>query len=83
MKFVVKLGGRVMEDPATLRGSTQAIVRTGARWPPGGRGSWRRRGTDAHAGAAGQDRVSLSPGLRITDAETRDAALMVLAGQRE
>lgn len=80
MKFVIKLGGVSMENPATLLGSTQAIVdlvRNG------------HQVAVVHGGGAALTRTltqlgkqsSFISGLRITDADTRDAALMVLAGR--
>lgn len=80
MKFVIKLGGASMENPATLLGSTQAIVdlvRNG------------HQVAVVHGGGAALTRTltqlgkqsSFISGLRITDADTRDAALMVLAGR--
>ncbi len=80
MKFVVKLGGAGLENPAILRGTTQAIVdlvRDG------------HQVALVHGGGAALTRTlkqmgkqsEFIAGLRITDAETRDAALMVLAGR--
>ena len=80
MKFVIKLGGVTLENPATLRGSTQAIVdlvRDG------------HQVAVVHGGGVALTRTltqlgkesAFVAGLRITDAETRDAALMVLAGR--
>jgi acetylglutamate kinase len=80
MKFVIKLGGVTLENPATLLGCTQAIVdlvRDG------------HQVAVVHGGGVALTRTlsqlgkdsSFVAGLRITDAETRDAALMVLAGR--
>jgi acetylglutamate kinase len=80
VKFVVKLGGAALENPVTLRGTTQAIVdlvRDG------------HQVALVHGGGAALTRTmkqlgkesEFVAGLRITDAETRDAALMVLAGR--
>lgn len=80
MKFVVKLGGAALEDPEILEGATQAIV------------DLTRDGHQValvHGGGKALTRTLMQlgkqsefvSGLRITDAETRDAALMVLAGR--
>ncbi|MEO6828386.1 MAG: acetylglutamate kinase [Acidobacteriaceae bacterium] len=80
MKFVIKLGGASLENPAVLRGVTQAIV------------DLARDGHQValvHGGGAALTRTMAQmgkqsefiAGLRITDRETRDAALMVLAGR--
>ena len=80
MKFVIKLGGTTLENPATLQGSTRAIVelvRDG------------HQVAVVHGGGAALTRTltqlgkrsEFVAGLRITDAETRDAALMVLGGR--
>lgn len=80
MKFVIKLGGAGLENPVTLRSTTQAIVdlvRDG------------HQVALVHGGGAALTRTmkqlgkqsEFVAGLRITDAETRDAALMVLAGR--
>ena len=80
MKFVVKLGGASLENPATLHGATRAIVdlvRDG------------HQVALVHGGGAALTRTMTQlgkqsefiAGLRITDRETRDAALMVLAGR--
>jgi acetylglutamate kinase len=80
MRYVVKLGGTALENPETLHGCAQAIVemvRDG------------HQVAVVHGGgvaltrtlkALGKQSVFVA-GLRITDAETRDAALMVLAGR--
>ncbi|MGC1781999.1 MAG: acetylglutamate kinase [Acidobacteriaceae bacterium] len=80
MKFVVKLGGASLEDVATLRGSTQAIVdlvRDGHQVAVVHGGGAALTRTLAQLGKQSE----FVAGLRITDAETRDAALMVLAGR--
>jgi acetylglutamate kinase len=80
MKFVVKLGGASLENPVTLLGATRAIVelvRDG------------HQVALVHGGGAALTRTMTQlgkqsefiAGLRITDRETRDAALMVLAGR--
>ena len=79
MRYVVKIGGRAIEDAATLHQCAQAIV------------EMVRDGNEVavvHGGGAALTRLlaqmgkksEFIAGLRITDAETRDAALMVLAG---
>src|SRR6204780_4571210 len=80
MKYVVKLGGAGLEVPALLDGCTRAItelVRDG------------NQVAVVHGGgvqltrmlkALGKQSVFIA-GLRVTDAETRDVALMVLAGR--
>ena len=80
MKFVVKLGGAGLEVPALLDGCVRAIVELV------------RDGNQVavvHGGGAQLTRTlkalgktsEFINGLRITDAETRDVALMVLAGR--
>lgn len=80
MKFVVKLGGVALENPVTLRGTTQAIVdlvRDGHQVALVHGGGAALTRTLAQLGKQSE----FISGLRITDAETRDAALMVLAGR--
>jgi len=79
MKIVVKIGGAALEDKSTLHKCAHAIVelaRDGHKIAVvhGGGGTLTR--TLALLGKK-SDFVN---GLRITDAETRDVALMVLAG---
>jgi acetylglutamate kinase len=80
MKYVVKLGGVGLEEPALKEGSVRAIAELA------------RDGNKVavvHGGGAQLTRTlkamgktsEFVNGLRITDAETRDAAMMVLAGQ--
>ncbi len=80
MKYVVKLGGAALEDPALLLACARAIVevvRDG------------NRVAVVHGGGVALTRTlrqlgkqsEFVAGLRITDAETRDAALMVLGGR--
>ena len=82
MKYVVKLGGAGLEDPALKEGSVRAIAELA------------RDGNKVavvHGGGAQLTRMlkalgktsEFINGLRVTDAETRDAALMVLGGQGE
>ena len=80
MKFVVKLGGAGLETPFLLDGSMRAItelVRDG------------NHVTVVHGGGVQLTRTlkalgkqsEFVNGLRVTDAETRDVAMMVLAGK--
>ncbi len=80
MKFVVKLGGVALEDPALLSLCAHAIAdlaRDG------------HKVAVVHGGGVQLTRLlkqmgktsEFVAGLRITDAETRDAALMVLGGR--
>src|SRR5580692_8376002 len=80
MRYVVKLGGAGLEIPALLEGSMRAIaelVRDG------------NQVAVVHGGGVQLTRVlkalgkqsEFVGGLRVTDAETRDTALMVLAGK--
>jgi len=80
VKFVVKLGGAALEDPALLHICGKAIAELAADGNQvavvhGGGVQLTR--TLAQMGKASE----FVAGLRITDAETRDAALMVLAGR--
>jgi acetylglutamate kinase len=80
MKYVVKLGGAGLETPSLFDGSMRAItelVRDG------------NQVVIVHGGGAqltrtlkalGKESIFIN-GLRVTDAETRDVALMVLAGK--
>jgi acetylglutamate kinase len=80
MKYVVKLGGAGLENPTLLAGCTRAIadlVRDG------------NQVAVVHGGGVQLTRMlkalgkqsEFIDGLRITDAETRDIALMVFAGK--
>ena len=80
MKYVVKLGGAGLENPALLEGCTRAIVELA------------RDGNQVavvHGGGVQLTRTlkalgkqsEFIAGLRVTDAETRDVALMVFAGR--
>ena len=80
MKYVVKLGGAGLENPSLLAGCTRAItelVRDG------------HQVAVVHGGGAQLTRMlkelgkqsEFINGLRVTDAETRDVALMVFAGK--
>jgi acetylglutamate kinase len=80
MKFVVKLGGAGLETPALLDGSMRAIVdlvRDGNQVAVVHGGGAQLTRT---LKALGMESQFIS-GLRVTDAETRDVALMVLAGK--
>ena len=80
MKYVVKLGGAGLENPEILAGCVKAIAELA------------RDGNHVavvHGGGVQLTRTlkalgkqsEFIHGLRVTDAETRDAALMVLAGK--
>ena len=80
MKYVVKLGGAGLEDPKLLEGCTRAIAELA------------RDGNQVvvvHGGGLQLTRTlkalgkqsEFIDGLRVTDAETRDVALMVFAGR--
>ncbi len=80
MKYVVKLGGAALEDATLLRACGQAIadlVKDGNQVAVVHGGGVQLTRTLAQLG---KQSVFIS-GLRVTDAETRDAALMVLAGR--
>src|SRR6202000_48245 len=80
MKFVVKLGGAALEKPELLALSAQAIAdlsRDGHQVALVHGGGVPLTRTLAQMGKKSE----FVSGLRITDAETRDAALMVLAGR--
>jgi acetylglutamate kinase len=79
VKIVVKIGGAALEDKSTLRKCAQGIVELA------GDG---HRVAVVHGGGSALTRTlkllgkqsEFVNGLRVTDAETRDIALMVLAG---
>src|SRR6516225_10978692 len=80
MKFVVKLGGAGLETPVLLEGCVRAIaelVRDGNQVAVVHGGGVQLTRT---LKALGKQSEFIN-GLRVTDAETRDAALMVLAGK--
>ncbi|MGC1462196.1 MAG: acetylglutamate kinase [Terracidiphilus sp.] len=80
MKYVVKLGGAGLETPALLEGCTRAIVelvRDGNQVAVVHGGGVQLTQT---LKALGKQSEFIN-GLRVTDAETRDTALMVLAGK--
>lgn len=79
MATVLKLGGELLEDAAALRGAAAAIVRLAGRGPlvvvhGGG------RAIDAELRARGLAPTFVD-GLRVTDAETLDTVVAVLAGR--
>ena len=80
MKFVVKLGGVALEDPSILQLCCRAIhemVQDGSQVAVVHGGGVQLTRTLAQMGKTSQ----FISGLRVTDAETRDTALMVLAGR--
>jgi len=80
MKYVVKLGGVGLENPVLLEGCTRAIaelVRDGNQVAVVHGGGVQLTGM---LKALGKQSEFIN-GLRVTDAETRDVALMVLAGK--
>jgi acetylglutamate kinase len=80
MKFVVKLGGAALENPAQLHGCAQAIAdlsRDGNYVAVVHGGGHALTRTLKQLGKQSE----FISGLRVTDAETRDAALMVLGGR--
>jgi acetylglutamate kinase len=80
MKFVVKVGGAALEDPALLSRVAQAVAdlaRDGHRVALVHGGGVQLTRLLAQMGKKSE----FIAGLRITDAETRDAALMVLGGR--
>ena len=80
MKFVVKLGGATLQDPALLQQSARAVTDLTQDG---------HHVAVVHGGGVQLTRVleqmgkqsEFVAGLRITDAETRDTALMVLGGR--
>jgi acetylglutamate kinase len=80
MKFVVKLGGAALENPALLNTCAQAITelaRDGHQVALVHGGGVQLTKLLAQMGKQSE----FVAGLRVTDAETRDAALMVLGGR--
>lgn len=79
MKFVVKIGGAAIDDAPTLKKCSRAVADLAAQG---------HQVAVVHGGGAALTRLlarlgkkaEFINGLRVTDAETRDAALMVLAG---
>ncbi len=80
MKYVVKLGGAGLENPSLLQGCVRAIaelVRDGHQVAVVHGGGVQLTRTLKALGKQSE----FIAGLRVTDAETRDVALMVLAGK--
>jgi acetylglutamate kinase len=80
MKYVVKLGGAGLETPVLLEGSMRAIadlVRDGNQVAVVHGGGVQLTKTLKALGKQSE----FVNGLRVTDAETRDTALMVLSGK--
>lgn len=80
MKFVVKLGGATLENPEILHQCAQAIaelVKDGNQVAVVHGGGVQLTRTLKQLGKQSE----FVAGLRVTDAETRDAALMVLGGR--
>src|ERR1700722_19760782 len=80
MKYVVKLGGAGLETPSLLEGCMRAVVdlvRDGNQVAVVHGGGVQLTRT---LKALGKESEFID-GLRVTDAETRDAALMVFAGR--
>ena len=80
MRFVVKLGGAGLENPTTLHACGKAIadlVTDGNQVAVVHGGGVQLTRTLEQLGKKSE----FISGLRVTDAETRDAALMVLAGR--
>lgn len=79
MRFVVKIGGAAIDDAGILRTCARSVCALAAKGD---------RVVVVHGGGAALTRLlarlgkeaRFIDGLRVTDAETRDAALMVLAG---
>lgn len=79
MKYIVKLGGATLEDPVLLRSCARAIAelqRVGNKVAVVHGGGVQLTRTLKLMGKQSE----FVGGLRITDAETRDTALMVLGG---
>ncbi len=80
MKFVVKLGGAALEKPAVLQCCARAVAdlaRDGHQVALVHGGGMQLTRLLAQMGKKSE----FVAGLRVTDAETRDAALMVLGGR--
>jgi acetylglutamate kinase len=80
MKIVVKIGGAALDSPDTLQKCARAVAQLAAEG---------HQVAVVHGGGAALTRTlaqlgkksEFIRGLRVTDSETRDVALMVLAGQ--
>jgi acetylglutamate kinase len=80
MKYVIKLGGAGLENPTLLQGCVRAIaelVQDGNQVAVVHGGGIQLTKTLAQMGRKSE----FINGLRVTDAETRDVALMVFAGR--
>jgi acetylglutamate kinase len=80
MKYVIKLGGAGLENPVLLQGCVRAIadlVQDGNQVSVVHGGGIQLTKTLAQLGKKSE----FINGLRVTDSETRDTALMVLAGR--
>ena len=66
--------------PRLLRKCARSIAEFAPGWPPRRCGSWRRQRVNRMLNRLGK-KSEFVDGLRVTDAETRDTALMVLAGR--
>ncbi len=80
MKFVIKLGGATLENPEILHQVAEAVaelVKDGNRVAVVHGGGVQLTRTLKQLGKQSE----FISGLRVTDAETRDAALMVLGGR--
>lgn len=80
MKFVIKLGGATLENPEVLHQVAKAVaelVKDGNRVAVVHGGGVQLTRTLKQLGKQSE----FIAGLRVTDAETRDAALMVLGGR--
>ena len=77
--IVIKLGGAALEDKATLQKCAHAIVELAEGRPQCHGGPRRGVAFTRTLKLLGKESDFVN-GLRITDAETRDVALMVLAG---
>jgi acetylglutamate kinase len=80
MKYVIKLGGAGLENPTLLHGCVRAIadlVQDGNQVAVVHGGGIQLTRTLAQLGKQSE----FIDGLRVTDAETRDVALMVFAGR--
>ena len=79
MKIVIKIGGAALEDKADAAEMRASGCATLEGWTSGRRRAWRRQCAHPHPEAPRKESDFIH-GLRVTDAETRDVALMVLAG---
>ena len=80
MRFVVKLGGASLENPELAQGCARAIAMLAQDGNQVAVVHGGGKQLTATLKQMGKESEFIS-GLRVTDAETRDAALMVLAGR--